>query len=619
MENIYLEMKPASSIRESLTNIKGWILFFFTGYFLILCFGLKKKEPRNPNFLIIQTDDLGFDDLPLHGNAYVETPNLDQLATESVVFQNFYVNPVCAPTRASLLTGKDFLLTGVSHVHGGKDFIHLEEKTFADFFQQNGYATGMWGKWHSGKTEGYFPWQRGFEEAYMANLYRHRKAGGLLNGDEVEHAGKWSDQVLADYALDFMQRNKDKPFLAYLSSLTCHGPLDAKEEIVKKYEDKNLPHHLAKLYAMIEQLDIELGRLFQGMEELGLAENTVVLFLSDNGPAFNGDIFTDADRSIRYHTGYKGHKGNIWNNGVKSSLLLRYGNTFAPRKTELLCDVTDLFPTIAELAGLDLGRLEVTGISFAQNLLQKKDSRPEKIVFNYADRGWPPTNEPYSPLGKKEEYMPYPDKGSNAYLSYKEQILSVQNERFKLLHHASYLANPISNAEGYALIDVKNDPLENYNVLDKNIEAFQQLKNALQNKYMAYMENKKAFQAVEFQLKKDKSKKVLTYAPYSTSEDLQITALYSTPWNQANMEATYSISVQDAMLCKPMLQSKTKNPPAHFVLEIEGQRAKVVRIEEFTIYFEPISLTPGKKRMRLYTINSSTEPVELVELEFLEE
>ena len=209
------------------------------------------NKVQKPNFILIQMDDLGWSDLGIHGNTMVDTPNIDKLGHESVRFNQFYVNPCCAPSRASLLTGRHFLRTGVSHVHGGKDYLHLEEKTIGDAFKIGGYKTGMWGKWHSGHTDGYFPWERGFDTAYMAQLYKHHESNGQLNGKYVSH-GAWADEVLIDRAIDFMKTHKGQPFFCYISSLTCHSPLDAPEVFVEKLKKKQLSDSLATLYAMIE-------------------------------------------------------------------------------------------------------------------------------------------------------------------------------------------------------------------------------------------------------------------------------------------------------------------------------------------------------------------------------
>ena len=354
-------------------------------------------------------DDLGWDDLGCHGNTMVSTPTIDKLASESVQFSQFYVNPVCAPTRASLLTGRHFLRTGVAHVHGGKDFVHLDEKLLPEYFQRAGYATGMWGKWHSGHTDGYFPWERGFDQAYMAQLYKHKNNYGQLNGEPVEHQS-WADKVTTDYAIEFMTQNRQKPFFVFLPYLTCHTPLVAPDLFVQKYMQKGLSKNLATLYGMIDHLDGHLARLLQAIDDLGLAENTIVLFLSDNGPAISNALLTDADRDIRYVNNLKGHKGNIWENGVKSPLFVRWSGRFEPSVVDRLADITDIFPTLLDLVGIRLSAdgLPLEGRSIRTYLEGRRDELSDKKSFNYANPGWPPTDVPWSPEGAKDEYRPIP-------------------------------------------------------------------------------------------------------------------------------------------------------------------------------------------------------------------
>ncbi|MGC1481544.1 MAG: sulfatase-like hydrolase/transferase, partial [Chthoniobacterales bacterium] len=159
--------------------------------------------PPPAHVIVIQADDLGIDDLGFSGNPLAHTPNLDRFATEAIQVLDFTVNPVCAPSRATLLTGRHFLLTGVSHVHGGKDFLHLNERTIADAMRSAGWRTGMWGKWHLGRGPRYDPWERGFEEAYAAELYDHKNTHGELNGEGVQFE-KWGDDAIVDSALDFL-------------------------------------------------------------------------------------------------------------------------------------------------------------------------------------------------------------------------------------------------------------------------------------------------------------------------------------------------------------------------------------------------------------------------------
>jgi arylsulfatase A-like enzyme len=251
-----------------------------------------------PNVLLILTDDQGWDDFGCSGNEYLKTPRLDRLAEESVTFSNYYVTPVCAPTRAALLTGRHYLRTGVSHVHGGKDFIHPDEVLLPEMFQKAGYVTGMWGKWHSGKTSGYFPWERGFDEAYMATLYIHKDNPGLFNGVPRKHEG-WTVETLTDYAIDFIKRNKDKHWFAYVPYLTVHSPLDAPEELIDKYRQQGLGLDLSKVYAMLEQLDGNIARLLDCIDNLDSDHETLILFFCDNGPWYLRQA-SPRDLEIRY-------------------------------------------------------------------------------------------------------------------------------------------------------------------------------------------------------------------------------------------------------------------------------------------------------------------------------
>ena len=436
-----------------------------------------KTEDR-PNIVLILLDDLGWSDLGCHGNQMVETPTIDKLASESVQFSQFYVNPVCAPTRASLLTGRHFLRTGVSHVHGGKDFVHLDETLLAEHFQNAGYATGMWGKWHSGHTDGYFPWERGFDEAYMAQLYRHENSRGELNGAPVEHQA-WADQVITDYAIQFMSRNPNKPFFAFLSFLTCHTPLAAPPSVVEKYRQKGLSENLATLYGMIDFCDGHLARLFTAMEDLGIADNTIVLFLSDNGPAISNNLLTDRDREIRYVNNLKGHKGNIWENGVKSPLFVRWPSQFQPTTVSQLADVTDIFPTLLDVAGIRLpdAHLPLDGKSLLTIL--KGQTRSDKRSFNYANHGWPPTDKPWSPEGVEDEYRPIPPE-DKAKINYEDQIISVRKGQYKLLFNPGEVKNQVDLVDGYALFDIPNDPREEHNLVNTKPDVFNNMKAELE-------------------------------------------------------------------------------------------------------------------------------------------
>jgi arylsulfatase A-like enzyme len=423
---------------------------------------------RPPNFLVIQCDDLGWDDLGLH-HPLVATPRIDALGRESLRFTQFTVNPVCAPSRATFLTGRHFLRTGVSHVHGGKDFLHPDERTLADHLRAAGYATGLWGKWHSGMAEGYFPWQRGFDEAYAADLYRHRTTRGQFNGTPVEHAG-WADAVIADQAINFITRHRDRPWLAYLPTLTPHSPFDAPDEFIAPYRAHgDLSPALATLWGMVSHLDHQIGRVLDALDRLGLANNTVVLFFSDNGPAHEGSRLSDEDRRVRKVAGLRGWKGDLYENGVRSPLFIRWPGRLDPRVIDTPLDHVDLTPTLLDLAGAAPvpDALPLDGRSFLPLLTRHAvapGATPPYHIFNYAHRGWLRSGPPYSLDGIPGEYRPVP-ADERATLSLAAQSLSVREGSLKLVLNPDYPDHD-APAPRVALYDLATDPGETTDVAE---------------------------------------------------------------------------------------------------------------------------------------------------------
>jgi arylsulfatase A-like enzyme len=501
---------------------------------------------RLPNIIMIQADDLGWDDLGVHGNQLINTPNLDSLAGESVRFNQFYVTPVCATTRASLLTGRHFLRTGVSHVHGGKDFLHLDETTIANVLKGAGYVTGMWGKWHAGKTAGYFPWERGFDEAFMARLYDHYDNEGSRNGKRIKTIG-WTTEVLTNMAIDFMKANREVPFFAYLSYLSCHAPLDAPAHYVDKYMDRGLSENLATLYGMVEQMDHHIGRLLDSVDVLGLTAHSVVFFLSDNGPAILNAQLTDEDRAIRNVNGLKGHKGNIWENGIKSPLFVSYPGHFTPASVDRLADVSDLFPTMAELAGyrLNMDSLHIDGRSILPYLKDSAANLPSKEIFLYANPGWPPTDQPWTPQGVKDEYRPwkFSDGGE---LAFKNQIIGLRSEPYKLLYNPGpILQGAEPNAEGYVLIDIQEDPCENENLAAASGQLLEEMQRHLRYWHASVFKDAHSFEMPVFQIAGDPSatSDVLAYAPHQVGPNVRNAANHITGFALQDDYARYRVNV----------------------------------------------------------------------------
>jgi arylsulfatase A-like enzyme len=503
---------------------------------------------KPPNVLLILTDDQGWDDLGHHGNPYLQTPRLDALARESVQFGNFYVAAVCAPTRASLLTGRHFLRAGVSHVHGGKDYVHPDERMMPELFRNAGYRTGMWGKWHSGKTTGYLPWERGFDEAYMARLYKHRDSVGRLNGEPREHEG-WTVETLTDYAIDFLRRHREEPFFAFVPHMTVHAPLAAPEELAEKYERMGLTPNLALIYAMLDQLDTQVGRLLDSLDELGLAENTIVLFMSDNGPAYNGDLLTDEDRRIRYVNGYKGHKGNMWENGIKSPLFVRFPERFRPHTVERLCDVCDLMPTLLDLCGIDLPTdlPSLDGRSFLPYLEGNEQDLPPKESHIYVDPAWPPHEHRDGEHCEihAREYDPVASQ-RKAELNLLKQCVGVRTEAFKLLQNPGWAPGVPYPVEGRVLVDMKADPKEDYNVFAAFPSEADALGRSLEKWFDGIKVEPHSFHTPTFVIGPDATNLVYLCAPVRLHGKVHNATVSAPDWSEPGDAAEYLLHVSRA-------------------------------------------------------------------------
>ncbi|GJM64334.1 hypothetical protein PEDI_48860 [Persicobacter diffluens] len=420
-------------------------------------------KDQRPNIVLIQLDDLGIDDLPSEGNMTVKAPNIDRLAMESIRFSQFYVTPVCASSRAELLTGKPHLSVGVSHVHGGKDYLNLEEQTIADVLQEKGYRTAMWGKWHLGKTPGYMPWDRGFEEAFMARLYEYiDKDGqnhGHFNGKAISHEG-WVTQTITDYAIQYMHRDDPRPFFAYLPYLTVHEPLKAPEKYKNIYKEKGLSNGLSTLYGMITHLDTHIGRLLDEIQSLPQNRPTYVLFMSDNGPAIIHRYLSEEDRKYRYHHQYRGHKGNILENGIKSPF---YFHGFGAGYSDKFISGQDIFAMIQDLSE--------RRIQNQSDLIDFASDCSEEHLF-YAHRAWQPSQEAWSTLGKFNEYITLKSSNVHRLYDFKEQAIAYRKGPYKLIQNGSEQEFE-EKGSTLRLFNVQEDPQERHNLVQLNPELTQ--------------------------------------------------------------------------------------------------------------------------------------------------
>jgi len=318
-------------------------------YLLVFLFSCNTEKTdttvlsNHPNVILIMTDDQGWGDLSIHGNDSIQTPNLDQLSKEGVSFDRFYVSPLCAPTRASLLTGRYHLRTGTSWVTHRKEVMRSSEVTIAESLKKAGYHTGIFGKWHNGEQYPNNPEGQGFDEflGFTAGHWNNYHNPNLFHNDEVVKKEGYINDIFTDAAIDWM-KEKEEPFFCYIPYNTPHSPFQVPEKYFKKYKAMGLNDRNASVHGMCENIDDNVGKVLKMLDETNKAEQTIVIFLTDNGP--NGR---------RYNGDMRGTKGSIHEGGMRVPLFMKWGNNFEAGKViKPITSHMDLLPTILDLCNV---------------------------------------------------------------------------------------------------------------------------------------------------------------------------------------------------------------------------------------------------------------------------
>ena len=312
---------------------------------------------QRPNVLVILSDDQGWGDFSFNGNTNLTTPNVDSLARDGASFERFYVSPVCSPTRAEFLTGRYHPRCGVRGVTMGGERMDLDEVTIADIFKAAGYATAAFGKWHNGTQYPYHPNGRGFDEFYgfTSGHWGDYFSPPLDHNGQIVRGNGYTTDDFTERAITFIEQHRDPPFLVYLTYNTPHSPMQVPDRWWSRFANKeislrgthpereNVDHTRAAL-AMCENIDWNVGRILERLDELDIARDTIVVYFCDNGP--NGD---------RWNGGMKGIKGSTDEGGVRSPLLVRWpGRITAGKRVPHIAAAIDLLPTLAALAEIPL-------------------------------------------------------------------------------------------------------------------------------------------------------------------------------------------------------------------------------------------------------------------------
>ena len=453
---------------------------------IILAFGVSlgsmAQKNIHPNVILIITDDQGYGDLGINGNSLIKTPVIDRFAQQSLRFNDFHVSPVCAPTRSSLMTGRYSLRTGIRDTYNGGATMASSEITIAEILKQAGYRTGLFGKWHLGDNFPSRPMDQGFDESLMHLSGGMGQVGDVTtyfqkdssyfnpvlwkNGQKESFKGYCSD-IFAANAIQFIEKNKSNPFFCYLSFNAPHTPLQVPEYYDQMYKnvdpsiefERKNPMHLKmtekdkedarKVYGMVSNIDDNIGKLLQKIADLGIEENTIIIFMTDNGP-----------QQLRYTAGMRDKKGSVYHGGTRVPFFLKYpALTKESKVIETMSAHFDVLPTLSELCHVDLPKdRKIDGKSLVPLIKGKKVDWADRAMFSYWTRKYP---ELYNSM-------------------------AIQKAEYKLVGQTNYNAS----IEDFELYHLKNDPEELHNIVKQNKAIALKLKAELDLIYQDLIRSK---------------------------------------------------------------------------------------------------------------------------------
>ena len=400
---------------------------------------------KQPNIILVITDDQGYYDLSSHGSPHLATPNLDKLRDESLRFTRFQVSPTCAPTRSAIMSGRAPFYAGVTHTILERERMSLEIPTMPEMLRDAGYTTGLFGKWHLGDQDPYRPDQRGFDEVFMhgaggigqsypgssgdAPGNKYFDPAILHNNEFVKTEGFCTD-IFFSQAMKWMESQKNKkPFFAYISTNAPHGPFIAPESYKKKFVEAGFHKKTVGFYGMIENIDDNMAKLTAKLDELGIAKDTLLIFMTDNGPS-----------ASKYNGDHKGKKNSVDEGGTRVPSFWRWpGVLSSGADVDRIANHYDLLPTFAAIVGGAAKQTDqLHGLSLVP-LLKDPNAHWEDRFRVFHKGRW---------------------KGDPA--DAREKDFAVRNQRFRLVGRDQ-------------LYDMENDPSQKQNVIADHPEIAKQM------------------------------------------------------------------------------------------------------------------------------------------------
>jgi arylsulfatase A-like enzyme len=434
---------------------------------------------EKPNVILILTDDQGYGDFGFTGNPNVKTPTIDKLASQSVQLKNFFVSPVSAPTRSSLITGRYSLRTGITDTYNGGATMSTNEYTIAEELKSSGYTTGIFGKWHLGDNYPCRPSDQGFDEALIHLSGGMGQVGDFTtyfqkdssyfnpvlwhNNKQEKYKGYCTD-IFATEAIKFIEKNKNQNFFCYLSFNAPHTPLQVPDDYYQKFKNIDPTKGFStkfpeltkmsvrdkesarKVYAMVNNIDDNLKKLFSKLKELEIEDNTIIIFMTDNGP-----------QHIRYKNGLKGKKSKVYQGGIKVPCLIKYQKKFkTPKNIEQVSAHIDILPTILNLCRVKKSsKNKLDGIDLTPYI--ESDKIVNRELFFYWSRHLP---ELY-------ENMAY------------------QDGHFKLVGNCNYN----SDITSFELYNINKDSREEKNIISTHKNKAENLKSKMDKLFKELIES----------------------------------------------------------------------------------------------------------------------------------
>lgn len=574
----------------------GWLLLWIVAFGKWPASVNAEEGVERPNILVIMADDLGSGDIG-YNNPLVSTPVLDRLAEGGAVFTDFVSCPACTPARASYLTGRNYMSAGVWGV-GPRGYINRDEIFLPEYLGRAGYRTAHFGKWGEGWTPDQRPYKKGYGTAVAMGAYQHKDPWMDHDGKLVQDKG-WTVDVVADLTIDFIRKQTEakQPWYAIAAYISPHAPWECDPKYSGPLEAKGYSKALATLYGMVAQMDGATGRILAEIDRLGIAGNTVVIFVSDNGPSSNSaqggrELQTPEggeDWNRRNPLHLRGAKSTVWENGIRVPFFASWPGRIPAGKRTQTVSIEDILPTVLDLAGVSPSivpeHLPLDGRSFKDVLFDPGAPRRDRLIFTM-----PVAYEGAAPAWPKL-IIEEPEK-----LRYDQVHTAVYGARYK------YHSLP---GGGHALYDIQADPGETTDVSAQNPEIVGEMGKACREAWDQLIRSGRCFRMPVFPIGDpgyEGMGRCWAYLPSDTvpgNAARKVTGTVTCPFEgakgftAAGDSATYAIDVRKAGRYRVAIKGENLDKCSPLAVTVSGRNLSAEKTSSGRIAFGETDLPEG--------------------------